>query len=124
MKGNAVGKYSDKFKSYNLIEMLLLNILSQKESYGYEIIQFFNSLSNSEITVATGKLYPMLYRLEEEGLISSKKKLVGKRMERVYYSLTATGYQELQEMISDYQNMISITNRMLNYEYVTNSKIV
>ena len=66
----------------------------------------------------------MLYRLEEEGLISSQKKLIGKRMERVYYHLTEVGYQELQEMISDYQNLISITDRMLNYEYTANSKII
>lgn len=124
LKGKIMGKYCEKFKNGNLVEMLLLNILSKGDSYGYEIIQFFNTVSDSTITLATGNLYPMLYRLEENGLITNYKKLVGKRMERVYYHLTEEGYKELQEMTADYEKMISITDRMLKYEYFSNSKTV
>ena len=119
-----MGKYCEKFKNGNFVEMLLLNILSKGDSYGYEIIQFFNTVSDSTITLATGNLYPMLYRLEENGLITNYKKLVGKRMERVYYHLTEEGYKELQEMTADYEKMISITDCMLKYEYFSNSKTV
>lgn len=119
-----MGKYCEKFKNGNLVELLLLNMLSKGDSYGYEIIQFFNTVSDSTITLATGNLYPLLYRLEENGLITNYKKLVGKRMERVYYHLTEAGYKELQEMIADYKKVISITDRMLNYEYFSDSKTV
>ena len=44
-------------------------------------------------------------------------------MERVYYHLTEEGYKELQEMTADYEKMISI-DRMLKYEYFSNSKTV
>ena len=50
---------------------LLLSILAGGESYGYEIIQKVRELSGGRIEWSDGMLYPVLHRLERDGLIES-----------------------------------------------------
>ena len=53
---------------------LLLSILAGGESYGYEIIQKVRELSGGQIEWSDGMLYPVLHRLEHDGLIDSEWK--------------------------------------------------
>ena len=92
-----MGKYCEKFKK-GYLDMLLLQLLSEGDLYGYEMAQLFNTLSDNIITLTAGNMYPALYRLEDKGFISKRKELVGRRMEVVYYHLTELGEAELQEM--------------------------
>ena len=48
---------------------LVLSILSQKDSYGYEIIQHVKQLTGGSMDWKDGMLYPVLQRLEHDGLI-------------------------------------------------------
>ena len=48
-------------------------------------------LSNDKIQVKEGTLYPILYRLVDEGYISDQKVLVGKRLTRVHYHIESKG---------------------------------
>lgn len=59
-------------------------------------------MSNGSIITQEGSLYPVLYKLEESGLISSQKVLVGKRMTRVYYHIEPAGSEHLQRLILEY----------------------
>ncbi len=70
---------------------LLLAVLSQGESYGYAIINKVHDLSGGHLQWTDGMLYPVLHRLEKEGLIRSRwvKSEVGRR--RRYYELTDDG---------------------------------
>lgn len=106
----------EKFKK-GTMEMLLLKLLSQQDLYGYEIVQLFKDISNGIISISVGNMYPMLYKLEEKGLITSYKKSAGKRLERIYYHLTDLGYDELNQMIDDYEHLVSATQNILNYTY-------
>ena len=49
---------------------LLLSLLAEGESYGYALIQRVKELSGGELNWTGGMLYPVLHRLEEEGLTS------------------------------------------------------
>lgn len=109
-----MSKYCEKFKKGSL-EMLFLKLLSEGDFYGYELAKLFNHLSNNVITLSAGNMYPALYRLEEKGLISSYEKSVGKRMKRVYYHLTEEGRAELQEMLEDYESVVTATNAILSF---------
>ena len=53
-----------------------------------------------------GSLYPVLYKLEDQGLISSRRVPVGKRMNRVYYHLEPAGEQRLKDLIADYKSVV------------------
>ncbi|HZL13994.1 MAG TPA: PadR family transcriptional regulator, partial [Verrucomicrobiae bacterium] len=64
---------------------LLLSILAGGESYGYEIIQKVRELSGGQIEWSDGMLYPVLHRLERDGLIESEWKEADTGRQRKYY---------------------------------------
>ena len=76
---------------------LLLAVLSQGESYGYAIINMVHDLSGGQLQWTDGMLYPVLHRLEKEGLIRSRwmKSDAGRR--RRYCELTEDGQLALTE---------------------------
>jgi len=76
---------------------LLLSILARGESYGYEMIQQVRDLSSGRIEWSDGMLYPVLHRLEREGLIDSEWKKSENGRERKYYSLSSNGRKSLSE---------------------------
>ena len=75
---------------------LMLSILDHGQSYGYAIIQRIHDLSDGQLTWTDGTLYPVLHRLEAEGLIAStwRTSAVGRR--RKYYHLTPAGQRALE----------------------------
>ncbi|HXF09700.1 MAG TPA: PadR family transcriptional regulator [Desulfuromonadaceae bacterium] len=75
---------------------LVLSILADGESYGYEIIQKVRELSGGHIEWSDGMLYPVLHRLERDGLIKSEWKESETGRERKYYFLSADGRKALK----------------------------
>ena len=75
---------------------LILSILASGESYGYAILDRIEVLSGGALTWGDGTLYPVLHRMENEGLLTStwRKAETGRR--RKYYALTAKGHLELE----------------------------
>lgn len=55
---------------------MILSVLSRGESYGYAIIQEIKVLSGNEIEWTDGMLYPVLHRLERQGLLESEWRVV------------------------------------------------
>jgi len=75
---------------------LLLSILAEGESYGYEIIQKVRQVSGEQLEWTDGMLYPVLHRIEREGLITSEWKQAETGRERKYYRLSNTGKKSLE----------------------------
>ena len=75
---------------------LLLALLAERESYGYELIQRVKELSDAEIEWTEGMLYPVLHRLEEEGLIESEWRDAESGRQRKYYRLIKEGRSALK----------------------------
>jgi len=73
---------------------LLLSILAEGESYGYELMQKVRELSAGEIEWSDGMLYPVLHKLERDGLIQSQWKESSGRG-RKYYRLSPNGRKAL-----------------------------
>lgn len=74
---------------------LILSILAAGESYGYEIIQRVNVLSEGELHWKDGMLYPVLHRLQSQGLIDAEWRIMENGKKRKYYRLKDTGKQAL-----------------------------
>ena len=85
--------------------LVLLGLLKQSDMYGYQLTQEMERQSGGALCMQEGALYPVLYKLQDAGHISAEKVLVGKRMTRVYYSLTQEGRQFLQEIRADYEQI-------------------
>jgi DNA-binding PadR family transcriptional regulator len=74
---------------------LVLSILTEGENYGYEIIKRVRELSGGQIEWSDGMLYPVLHRLEGDGLICSEWKEADTGRERKYYRISSKGRQNL-----------------------------
>jgi PadR family transcriptional regulator PadR len=81
---------------------LVLSILSEGPSYGYAIIQRVRELSDEELRWTDGMLYPVLHRLEKEGLIKSEWRESESGRERKYYTLTGPGRKARQQEQNDW----------------------
>ena len=108
-------QYYEKYKK-GFLELFFLKILSEGDVYGYELSEIINKTSNNLISVSAGNMYPVLYKLEEKGYISSYEKTVGKRMRRVYYTLTDEGRNEFSKMMEDYNKFQEAANFIMTYK--------
>ncbi len=79
-----------------LLEYLILNVLNQQETYGYEIIQLINNFEGMDVTEST--IYPILARLNQDGLARIRKSPSPDGPPRRYYSLSTKGQLRLAEM--------------------------
>lgn len=75
---------------------LLLSVLKDGESYGYQIIKKMKILSGGRLEWSFGMLYPVLHRLEKDGFIDSQWKPSPEGRLRKYYRLTSAGTRELE----------------------------
>ena len=74
---------------------LVLAILAKADCYGYALIKEVRELSGSRITWSDGMLYPVMRRLESQGLISSYWQVADTGRRRRYYRIETGGQQEL-----------------------------
>lgn len=89
------GRYEQQMKK-GVLEMLVLKQLEREEQYGYQLISRLKSKSDGMFTLKEGTLYPILYRLEDEGLVSSRwSQPNGKEISRKYYAITPEGQDAL-----------------------------
>ena len=88
---------------------LLLSILASGESYGYEIIQKVRELSGGQIEWSDGMLYPVLHRLERDGLIDSEWKEAETGRKRKYYFLSSNGRKSLN---TERQQWLTVHNTL------------
>lgn len=86
---------------YFKFEMLILCILYNKDCYGYEITSNIKKLSEGIIDIKEGSLYPSLYRMLDNGYISSTDKIVDRKL-RVYYHIEEKGIKYLEQIITEY----------------------
>ncbi len=76
---------------------LVLSILARGESYGYEVLQHVRVLSGGDIEWTDGMLYPVLHRLERDGLLHCEWRQADTGRRRKYYSLTKAGHEALAQ---------------------------
>jgi len=83
------------------LELMVLSIIADESQYGYEIRKRLQQASGSQIDLSAGTLYPLLHRLEADGLISSRWEAATGRRRR-WYAITAAGKKSLQQRASDW----------------------
>ena len=89
-----------------VMSLVVLALLEREDMYGYQLVEEVSKRSGRLITTQEGSLYPVLYKLEDAGLISSRKIPVGKRRQRILYHLEPAGTQQLREMVAEYRSVV------------------
>lgn len=94
--------------------ILVLAALSQlkEEKYGYALI---SSLAEKGLDIEQGTLYPLLRRLEEQGLLESEWNVEGSRPRR-YYVLSKEGRDILQDLSEDWRQLTQVMELLLAEE--------
>jgi DNA-binding PadR family transcriptional regulator len=75
---------------------VVLSVLAEGESYGYAIIHEVKKRSGGSLEYTDGMLYPVLHRLENEGLIHSRWGTSETGRKRKYYRISRDGNAALQ----------------------------
>ncbi len=94
-----------------VLSLLLLRLLAERESYGYEVVQRLQALGLSGI--AEGSVYPALARLERESRVESR--LIASRSgpARKYYRPTPAGRQALEDGTASWLSLAELVNPVL-----------
>lgn len=83
-----------------ILKILILKLLQQEKKYGYELLVEMSKKSKGFFKVKEGTLYPILYKLEDDGLVISEWEIPHDKMRvKKYYSITQKGKDELKELI-------------------------
>ena len=96
------------------LEPILLQLLKENNRmYGYEITQRVKELTKGELQITEGALYPLLHRLEADGILDAELENIGSRV-RKYYSLTKSGKKEVQHSIVEMKVFLQTLNLIVN----------
>jgi DNA-binding PadR family transcriptional regulator len=99
-------------------EPLILSLLSKGESYGYAIIQDVRRRSGDQLQWTDGMLYPVLHRMERNGLIKSRWVKIENGRKRKYYSLKQNGKKALKMHSQQWTAVNSVLTGLLGEQYV------
>lgn len=95
-----------------VLSLLLLRLLAERESYGYELVQRLREAGLAGIS--DGTVYPALARLEREGRVSAR--LVASRSgpARKYYQPTGAGHMALAQGTASWLSLAEVVNPVLS----------
>lgn len=93
--------------------LLVLQLISEKEQYGYQIIKELDLRSSHVFSLKEGTLYPILHSLEEKGAIESFERLAETGKMRKYYRITKNGKKLLKEKKEEWQTCNQAVSRVI-----------
>jgi PadR family transcriptional regulator, regulatory protein PadR len=93
-------------------ELMILNLLREREMYGYEIVQAIRVRTSDAVSLAEGVVYPVLHQLKQEGALKSRRRTVEGRS-RVYYALTARGARRFSDLTETWSRLTGAIQGML-----------
>ncbi|MCB0654206.1 MAG: helix-turn-helix transcriptional regulator [Saprospiraceae bacterium] len=96
------------------LQTIVLKLLAENgRMYGYEITRHVRELTDGELELTEGALYPTLHKLEAEGFLVTEKESIGKRV-RKYYSLTPSGAQVSNIKVQEFAEFVKMMQLILS----------
>lgn len=98
------------------LKTIVLHMLQEHgRMYGYQLTQQVRALSNEQIQITEGALYPTLHKLEADGAVVTEKEYIGKRV-RKYYKITPSGQEQFAKRLSEFTEFMSTMKLVLQLE--------
>lgn len=94
-------------------ELLVLRLLSRTPMHGYAVVQAIKVQSGGNLSFGEGSIYPILHRLEADGMLSTDTSEVNGR-KRVTYSVTENGLRRLSDSQSTWNQVVTSVQTILN----------
>ena len=95
------------------LDMLILKAVSLGPLHGYGVLLRIQQISNHQLEIQQGSLYPALYRLEHQGLIASEWGESENNRKAKFYRLTAAGRKTLQSETDNWNRMADVMASIL-----------
>ena len=96
------------------LEMVLLQLLSEKEMYGYELTSALSERTGGRFEVSDGTLYPVLYRLEKSGNVEPYWETQERGVPRKYYRITAAVRRDLDRLRREWGSFAAVVSGLIN----------
>lgn len=91
---------------------IILSVLSKGENYGYAIIKQVAEFSQGKLDWSEPMLYPVLHRMEKQGLINAEWRILENGRKRKYYSITDEGREALVAKKEEWVDMIRVMTQL------------
>lgn len=98
------------------LELLLLKLLAEEPTYGYELVSKLADRSAGRFEIKEGTLYPVLYRLEDAGLIVPEWNQPARGVPRKVYRLTEAGTEHVEELTHAWRTYAADVEAILSGE--------
>lgn len=93
-------------------DTLVLAAFVEGEKYGYQVVKELERRSEGFFCLKEGTLYPILHRLERQGLLTARWETMPNGSERRYYSLTGRGQRVLAAKLDEWQTFVQAVGRV------------
>ncbi|MFW6102951.1 MAG: PadR family transcriptional regulator [Chloroflexota bacterium] len=97
-------------------DFLILSVLADAPTYGYDIIRQLRSRSSGYFEFREGTLYPALHRMEKDGLLVGRWQTLPGGQERRYYYLTEHGTEALERRRTTWAHFCAAVRAVLTTE--------
>jgi PadR family transcriptional regulator PadR len=87
------------------LDLLILKTISLEPKHGWAIAKRIQQVSNEELQVTQGALYPALHRLEHQGWIRAEWRASETGREAKFYSLTRAGSVQLKKELAQWERL-------------------
>ena len=95
------------------LKTIVLKLLKENgRMYGYDITRKVEDLTEGKINLTYGALYPVLYKLERDGILITESENFNNRI-RIYYSLTPKGDSVVAEKLKELKEFIESLQRIV-----------
>lgn len=105
----------DKSLVSGSMSMLILKLLSEKDMYGYEMIDTLRKRSENVFELKAGTLYPLLHSLEEKNYLTCYEREVAGKV-RKYYQLTKGGRKFLEKKQNEWEQYAKAVTNVLAFQ--------
>ena len=98
-------------------ELLVMSLLEDQPRHGYDISKLIKLRSDGALQFHVTSLYPLLHRLEKQGLIDGRWVEKPDQRRRRYYSLTADGRRALHAKQQSWKDFVALIGRVTGLEH-------
>lgn len=109
-----MGRGSDKLRGS--LELLILKTLRKGPLHGYGLTLAIETSSHGQLLVEDGSLYPALYRLEGEGLLTAEWKPGSSGRAAKFYKLTPKGRKALERRTEEWRQFLATLSAFLEQD--------
>lgn len=106
-----MGSYSKELLK-GAADTLVLSSFRDGEKYGYQVVKELELRSEGFFRLKEGTLYPILHRLETQGLLGARWQSMPNGSERRYYALTPRGERALSDKLTEWQSFVQAVGRV------------